>query len=152
MTTMILSVIIYSQFMETIEPGSFQTNMDKIYKKNGLKTVKFPKQTNVSGLKELFKDILKEKTDEEESNREDEVFLEGTGEMEIESTSKRQHETSESPITMTETKKKHETTEDEHDRQTGSLKITPQEKPPIPPPIMQPAQRNKKDKKVENKE
>ena len=70
MTTIIQSVIIYSQFMETIEPGSFQTNMNKIYKENGLKTVKFSRQTNVSGLKELFRDILKEKTDEEESNRE----------------------------------------------------------------------------------
>ena len=152
MTTIILSAIIYSQFMETIEPGSFQTNMDKIYKENGLKTVKFPKQTNVSGLKELFKDILREKTDEEESNREDEVFPKGTKEMEIESTSKRQRETLESPITVTETKKKRETTEDEHDQQTKTLKITPQEKPPIPPPTMQPAQRNKKDKKDENKE
>ena len=53
---------------------------------------------------------------------------------------------------MTETKKKRETTEEEHDRQTRTLKITPQEKPPIPPPAMQPAQRNKKDNKDENKE
>ena len=97
MTTIIVLAIIYSQFMETIDPGSFQTNMNKIYKENGLKTVKFPKQTNVCGLKELFKDILKEKTDEEESNREEEEFLEGTGEMEIESTSKRQCETSNHP-------------------------------------------------------
>ena len=64
--------------------------------------------------------------------------------MEIESTYKRQRETLESPVAVTVTKKKRKTTADEHDRQTRTLKITPQEKPPIPPPTMQPAQRNKK--------
>ena len=46
MTTIILSAVIYSQYMETIEPGSFQRNMDSIYEENGLPRVKFPKVTN----------------------------------------------------------------------------------------------------------
>ena len=40
--------------METLMPGSFQDNMDKIYRKNRLRTVKFPEQEmNIQGLNEI---------------------------------------------------------------------------------------------------
>ena len=59
LTTVILSAIIYSQYMETIVPGSFQNNMNIIYKKNGLNPVKFPDQILVAGMSNVYRDILK---------------------------------------------------------------------------------------------
>ena len=47
MTTIILFAVIYSQYMGTIEPGSFERNMDSKYEENGLPRVKFPKVTNI---------------------------------------------------------------------------------------------------------
>ena len=52
-TTIILSSIVYSQYKEMTEPGTFQQNMDTMFKENGLQKVKFPKQTNIQGMKEL---------------------------------------------------------------------------------------------------
>ena len=37
-----MSAIVYSHYMEAINPGSFQNNMNDIYKRNGLKPVNFP--------------------------------------------------------------------------------------------------------------
>ena len=65
LTTIILTSIVYSQYRELLEPGSFQRNMDAMYKENGLQRVKFPKQTNIAGMKELYKEFLKGKLEEE---------------------------------------------------------------------------------------
>ena len=40
--TTIMSAIVYSHYMEAINPGSFQNNMNDIYKCNGLKPINFP--------------------------------------------------------------------------------------------------------------
>ena len=40
--TTIISAIVYSHCAEEINPGSFQSNMTDIYKRNGLKPVNFP--------------------------------------------------------------------------------------------------------------
>ena len=42
MITTIMSAIVYSHYVEAIDPGSFQSNMTDIYKRNGLKPVNFP--------------------------------------------------------------------------------------------------------------
>ena len=42
MITTITSAIVYSHYVEAIDPGSFQSNMTDIYKCNGLKPVNFP--------------------------------------------------------------------------------------------------------------
>ena len=42
MITTIMSAIVYSHYVEAINPGSFQSNMTDIYKRNGLKPVNFP--------------------------------------------------------------------------------------------------------------
>ena len=42
MITTIMSAIEYSHYVEAINPGSFQSNMTDIYKRNGLKPVNFP--------------------------------------------------------------------------------------------------------------
>ena len=75
LTTIILTSIVYSQYRELLEPGSFQRNMDIMYKENGLQRVKFPKQTNIAGMKELYKEILKGRSGEEHETSE-EVFIE----------------------------------------------------------------------------
>ena len=40
--TTIMSAIVFSHYVEAIEPGSFQQNMTKMFKKNGLKPVNIP--------------------------------------------------------------------------------------------------------------
>ena len=40
--TTIMSAIVFSHYVEAIEPGSFQRNMNEMFKKNGLKPVNFP--------------------------------------------------------------------------------------------------------------
>ena len=64
LTTIILSAVVYSQYMESINLGSFQENMDCIYEANGLQKVKFPRNINTKGMKEFYKEILKEKAEE----------------------------------------------------------------------------------------
>ena len=62
--------------------------MDAMYKENGLQRVNFPKQTNIAGMKELYKEILKGRL-EEECKTSEEVFIESDGEMEIKASAKR---------------------------------------------------------------
>ena len=138
LTTIILSAVIYSQYMETIIPGSFQNNMNIIYKKNGLNPVKFPEQVPVAGMSGVYKDILKGQLSREaeglvtEEDMDENQEAELTTEMDIEGTAKRMREASTSPQEATDIKKKKETvlTEDKQSR----LRLAPQEKPPIPPP------------------
>ena len=40
--TTIMSAIVYSQYVEAIEPGTFQKHMSEMYKLNGLKPINFP--------------------------------------------------------------------------------------------------------------
>ena len=40
--TTIMPAIVYSHYVEAINPGSFQSNMNDIYKRNGLKPINFP--------------------------------------------------------------------------------------------------------------
>ena len=155
MTTIILSAVIYSKCMETIELGSFQRNMDSIYEENGLPRVKFPKVTNIKGMKEMYRDIIHKRTTQEEEVSE-EVFedvKEGAVEAE-ELTAKRHRETSTSPTEATEAKKKKDTLQKEGPNQALSLKLTPQEKPPVPPPAMlvsQKARERREATKTENR-
>ena len=110
LTTIILSAVIYSQYMETIIPGSFQQNMNIIYKKNGLNPIKFPEQIPVTGMSDIYKDVLKSQLSKEAevTEREDNVEdqeTDITSEMETGSTSKRIREISTSPQETLETKK-----------------------------------------------
>ena len=127
--------------------------MDYIYEANGLQKVKFPKKINVQGMQELYKDIFKDKA-AEETEYEDDAFENPTGnDMEVEQTSKRLREPSTSPTETAETKKKkeREAEEPKEQRLSSSLKIKPQDKPPIPPPAMQ-VQKIKQGRKQENVE
>ena len=56
----IMSAIAYSHFMESMHPGTFQRNMDEIYKLNGIPLVKFPSQINTEGIFETFTHAAKE--------------------------------------------------------------------------------------------
>ena len=132
LTTTILSAIIFSQYMESIVPGSFQKNMNKIYKLNGLKTVNFP-TINVTGMKEIYSSLVKEmKETVGEDVIEDDVMEESEMELGVEATAKRSRELSTSPAETAETKKKREM--DKQGEQKMTLRIPPQMKPPVPPP------------------
>ena len=111
LTTIILSAVIYSQYMETIIPGSFQQNMNIIYKKNGLNPVKFPEQIPVTGMSDIYKDVLKSQLSKEAEGTERKDNVEDqetdiTTEMETRSTSIRTREISTSPQETLEIKKK----------------------------------------------
>ena len=155
LTTIIMSAVVYSTYMETINPGSFHENMDYMYEANGLQKVKFPKKIKVQGMRKLYQDIFKVKV-AEEAEYDDEAFEDPAGDatdMDVEQTSKRFREPSASPKEAMETKKKKETATEEpkEQRMSSSLKIKPQDKPPIPPPAMQ-VQKIKQGRKQENLE
>ena len=80
MTTIILSAIIYSHYKESLMLGSFQRNMNEIYKKNGLTEVQFPKQTEMEETNNIYREILKGNADRMEMEEEevDEVMEEET--------------------------------------------------------------------------
>ena len=136
LTTIILSAVIYSHYMETLMPGSFQDNMDKIYRKNGLRTVKFPEQEmNIQGLSEIYRGILGDQLEKEMAEGEEEITDLDVSEMEAEVFTKRQREDSVSPMGEADNKKKKEEAREKEEYQP--LKIAPQMKPPIPPPPKQ---------------
>ena len=129
--------------METIIPGSFQQNMNIIYKKNGLNPVKFSEQIPVTGMSDIYKDVLKSQLSKEAEGTESEGNMEDqetdtTMEMETESTSRRTREISTSPQETLETKEKKEAQIEEKHK----LKLTLQDRPPLPlPPQLQRGQR-----------
>ena len=131
--TIIMSAIVYSHYMETIIPGSFQSNMDLIYKENGLKPIKFPKHTPMGNFAEMYINVLRQQLVDDQTEQgarepgDAETFEEE--DMEI-ATSKRGRESSTSPVETKEQKKKREKVS----RQQSHLTLSPQEKPPMPPP------------------
>ena len=131
LTTKILSAIIFSQYMESIEPGSFQSNMNEMYRLNGLRQVNFP-TVNVAGMKEIYSNLIKEMKETEKEEGIDDEMEEVDMELEAEATAKRSREISTSPEESTETKKKRE--RDNQGDQQMTLRISLQMKPPIPPP------------------
>ena len=54
--TTILSAIAYSHYMEAQYPGTFQENMNKMYKKNNLHPVWFPDEVETKGVLKMFVD------------------------------------------------------------------------------------------------
>ena len=70
-----MSAICYSRYMEAQYEGTFQKNMDIIFKKNNLHLVKFPDLIKTEGMKEIFENIEAEMEDSfvstEELSRED---------------------------------------------------------------------------------
>ena len=58
--TKVISAVVYSHYMETMEPGTFKRNMDEIFKKNGLPRVLFPVEIDTEDVMEVFRDITKE--------------------------------------------------------------------------------------------
>ena len=68
--TIIMSAIVYSHYMETIILGSFQSNMDLIYKENGLKPIKFPKHTPMGNFAEMYSNILRQQLVDDQTEQE----------------------------------------------------------------------------------
>ena len=133
MTTIMLSVIIYSHYKESLMPGSFQRNMSEIYKKNGLTEVQFPEQTDVEEINNIYREILKDKADRMEMEEEemDEVMEEET-EQQTETggaVPKRSREPSKSSIEKDSKKKK-----EKEGKGTATLRLPVQERLSVPPP------------------
>ena len=133
MTTIILLAIIYSHYKESLMPGSFQRNMSEMCKKNGRTEVQFPEQTKMEEINNIYREILKDKADrmEMEEGEIDEIMEEET-EQQTENRGavpKRSREPSKSPIEKDSKKKK-----EEEGKDTATLRLPAQDKPPIPPP------------------
>lgn len=76
--TKIMTSITYSHYMEAMYPGTFQRNMNEMYKKNGLDPVLFPDAIQTDGLLEIYQDITNNIVEVEIEEEEDE---EGAEEM-----------------------------------------------------------------------
>ena len=68
MMTTIMSAIIYAQYMEAVEPGSYQRNIEEIYKLNGLPPIKFPPPRMTGAVLQACREIFKEQTKEQEES------------------------------------------------------------------------------------
>ena len=55
MLTVIMSAIVYGHYMEALVPGSFQDNINEVYRLNGLRTVNFPSPTMTVSVMEACK-------------------------------------------------------------------------------------------------
>ena len=70
--TTIMSAVVYAQYMEALEPGSYQKNIDEMYKLNRLPPVRFPPPRMTEAVtkvcRELFQQQVREQ--EEECSRE----------------------------------------------------------------------------------
>ena len=62
MLTVIMSAIVYGHYMEALVPGSFQDNVNEIYKLNGLKNVKFPPPTTTATVMEACREVFSDRT------------------------------------------------------------------------------------------
>ena len=92
--TKVVSAVVYSHYMEAMQPGTFQRNMDEIFKKNGLPRVLFPTEIDTENVMEVFRDITRE---EEERQIVDELEKEKEEEMETISQSNKRGRESTSP-------------------------------------------------------
>ena len=107
LTAIILSAAIYSHHMETLMPGSFQNNVNKIYRKNRLKTVTFPGTIyNIQGINEIYTDILQSQLEKEIEAKEEKATDLEESEMEAEVFTKRQRKDAASPTGKGDNKKK----------------------------------------------
>ena len=119
--TIIMSAVVYSYDMEAIVPGSFQSNMDVIYKENGLNPVKFPSQTPTGNIKELYNRLLGTQTEDEEVEEGTETTADGDS-MDVEMAVKRGREPSLSPA---ENKDKRKKKEKEDKKRESHLSLPP---------------------------
>ena len=109
--TIIMLAIVYSHYLETIIPGNFQSNMDLIYKENGLKLIKFPKHTPMGNFAEVYGNFLRQQlvVDQPGQGVSESGDVETFEEVDMEIvTSKRGRESSTSPVETKEQKKKRE--------------------------------------------
>ena len=77
MLTVIMSAIVYGHYMESLVPGSFQDNVNEVYRLNGLRTVNFPSPTMTVSVMEACREIFREKS-KEETRKETEEDRSGT--------------------------------------------------------------------------
>ena len=130
--TKIITSIAFSHYMEALNPGSFQNNMNEMFKLNGIPQIQFPKQIVTENIIEIYKDSLKEHQSKETQdprdkgdNRDQTTNLSMTDVMEVES-QKRGRESNDFSETIGK-KKKDALPSREIDKQTQEY--------PLPKPI-----------------
>ena len=72
MLTVIMTAIVYGHYMEALVPGSFQENVNEVYRLNGLRTVKLPTPSMAATVMEACRDIFKDRSKEETRRERDE--------------------------------------------------------------------------------
>ena len=72
MLTIIMSAIVYGHYMEALVPGSFQDNMNEVYRLNGIRTVKFPPPTMAATVMEACKEVFRGRSKEEKRREKEE--------------------------------------------------------------------------------
>ena len=77
MLTVIMSAIVYGHYMEALVPGSFQGNVNEVYRLNGLRTANFSSPTMTISVMEACREVFREKS-KEETRRETEEDRSGT--------------------------------------------------------------------------
>ena len=146
--TKIITSVAFSHYMEALNPGSFQRNMDEMFKLNGLPQMQFPKNIVTENILEIYKDSLKENRKEGVVvQTEVETPQEGTTQvineelMETE-TQKRSRESNDSTEAM-EKRKKDEHVQKETIKQTTDYTLPPpisaHPRPVSPAPIPGPS-------------
>jgi len=133
----VFSALAFSHYMEAKNPGTFQANMDAMYKENNIPLVKFPHNIDTSGVFEFLEKVIinvpiensdtaneanREISEEEIEEREDEADMEAE-----EETAKRAR--SDTPPPQPPSKKQVADTS-----KTGKSSLPPQVTPPMPPP------------------
>ena len=118
--------------MEALNPGSFQRNMDEMFKLNGLPQMQFPKNIVTENILEIFKDSLKE-------NRKEGVVIQTEVEIPQEGTTKVINEELMETETQKRSRKSNDFTEamekrkkDEHVQKETTKQTTEYT---LPPPI-----------------
>ena len=139
MLTVIMSAIVYGHYMEALVPGSFQDNVNEVYRLDGLRTVNFPSPTMIISVMEACREVFREKS-KEETRKETEEDRSGTRtskehglemdldddaiaqeEIEIEGMIKRQRESLTPPLR-----------EDKRKKQERETEMTQRDPPPPP--------------------
>ena len=130
--TKIITSIAFSHYMKALNPGSFQRNMDEMFKLNGLPQIQFPKNIVTENILEIYKDSLKE-------NRREEVVVQTEAETQKESTTQVINEESMETETQKRSRESNDFTEaiekrkkDEHIRKETIKQTTDYT---LPPPI-----------------
>ena len=128
--TTIITSIAFSHYMEALNPGTFQNNMDEMFRLNDIPPMKFPKEIVTHNIIEIYRDTLRDSTATAEKDqatpqtrpqRERETE-QAYSAMDVE-TAKRSRESNEFSEIKEKRKKEENKTEKDDSKQTSSYTL-----------------------------